>query len=111
MNLWLELEKLRLEVVSEEAEEEDSQEPRIRWGWRKPPGTYSQEQSLPGEGFLRTYLGKTAPENPLIPLNSLLPEDSTEDLAEELDEFFRFMIWNDWSGEEEEEKSSFIEDE
>jgi hypothetical protein len=27
-----------------------------------------------------------------------------------LDEFFHFMIWNDLSGEEEEEDSSFIED-
>jgi len=49
-------------------------------------------------------------------LNSLFPEDSAstdsvEDLADELDEFFRFMIWNDLSGEEEEEDSSFIEDE
>ena len=49
-------------------------------------------------------------------MNSLFPEDSAstdsdEDLAEELDEFFRFMIWNDLSGEEEEEDSSFIEDE
>jgi len=65
---------------------------------------------------LGTYLGKTAPENPPVPLNSLFPEDSAstdsdEDLAEELDEFFRFMIWNDLSGEEEEEDSSFIEDE
>jgi len=32
--------------------------------------------------------------------------DSNEDLAEELDEFFRFMIWNDNAGEE----ASFIED-
>ena len=59
------------------------------------------------------YLGKTAPENPPIPLNSLFPEDSVytdsnEDLAEE---FFRCMIWSDLSGEEEEEESSFIEDE
>jgi hypothetical protein len=65
---------------------------------------------------LGNYLGKTAPENPPVPLNSLFPEDSAstdsdEDLAEELDEFFRFMIWNDLSGEEEEEDSSFIEDE
>jgi hypothetical protein len=63
--------------------------------------------------LLGTYLDKTAPENPPIPLNSLFPEDSTdsdEDLAEELDEFFSFMIWNDLSGEEEEEKSIFIED-
>ena len=49
-------------------------------------------------------------------MNSLFPEDSVstdsdENLAEELDEFFRFMIWNDLSGEEEEEDSSFIEDE
>ena len=62
-----------------------------------------------------TYLDKTAPENPHVPLNSLFPEDSAstdsdEDLAKELDEFFRFMIWNDLSGEEEED-SSFIEDE
>jgi hypothetical protein len=61
-----------------------------------------------------TYMSKTAPEKPPIPLNSLFHEDSTdsdEDLAEELDEFFRFMIRNDLSGEEEEAKSSFIEDE
>jgi hypothetical protein len=47
---------------------------------------------------LGTYLGKTAPENPTIPLSSLFPEDSTdsdEELVEELDEFFYFMIWND----------------
>jgi len=65
---------------------------------------------------LGTYLAKTAPENPPIPLNSLFPEDSVstnsdEDLAEELDEFFRFMIWNELSGEEKEEDSSFIENE
>ena len=82
--------KVKAGVVSEEAEEEDSQEPRIRRGSRKPPGTYSQEQSLPGEGLLGTYLGKTAPENPSVSLNSLSPEDSVstdsdEDLAEELD--------------------------
>jgi hypothetical protein len=51
---------------------------------------------------LGTYLGKTAPENPPGPLNALFPEDSVstdsdEDLDEELDEFFRFMIWNDLS--------------
>jgi len=51
-----------------------------------------------------------------FPLNSLFPEDSVstdsdEDVAEELDEFFRFMIVNDLSGEEEEEDSSFMEDE
>jgi hypothetical protein len=42
---------------------------------------------------LGTYLGKTTPENPPIPLNSLFPEDSTDSdeyLAEELDEFFHF---------------------
>ena len=55
-----------------------------------------------------TYLGKTAPENPPVSLNLLFPEDSVstdsdEDLAEELDDFCRFMIWNDLSGEEEEE--------
>jgi len=65
--------------------------------------------------LLGTYLSKTAPENPLIPLNSLFPEnspstDSDEYLAEELDEFFCFMIWNDLSGEEEEEESGCIED-
>jgi hypothetical protein len=61
-------------------------------------------------------LSKTAPENPPVSLNSLFPEDSAstdsdEDLAEELDEFLRVMIWNDLSGEGEEEDSSFIEDE
>ena len=66
--------------------------------------------------MLGTYLGKTAPEHPPVSLNSLFPEDSVstdsdEDLAEELDEFFRLMIWTDLSGEEEEEDSSFIEDE
>ena len=81
--------KVKARVVSEEAEEEDSQEPRNRRGSRKPPGTYSQEQSLPGERLLGTYLGKTAPENPPVSLNSLFPEDSVstdsdEDLVEEL---------------------------
>ena len=52
--------------------------------------------------MLGTYLGKTAPENPPVSLNLLFPEDSVandfdEDLAEELDEFFHFMIWNDLS--------------
>jgi len=66
--------------------------------------------------LLGTYIGKTAPENPPISLNSLFPEDSVstdsdEDVAGELDEFFRFMIVNDLSGEEEEEDSSFMEDE
>jgi len=61
---------------------------------------------------LGTYLGKTAPENPPVSLNSLFPEDSVStDSDEELNEFFLFMIWNDLSGEEEEEYSSFIEDE
>ena len=74
------------------------------------------ERSLQQMQLLGTYLGKTAPENPPVSLNSLSPEDSVstdsdEDLAEELDEFFRFMIWNDLSGEEEEADSSFIEDE
>jgi hypothetical protein len=67
-----------------------------------------------GSRILGTYLGKTAPENPPIPLNSLFPEDSAstdsdEDLAEELDEFFRFMIWNDLSGGEEEATDLFAE--
>jgi len=63
--------------------------------------------------MLGTYLAKTAHENPPIALNSLFSEESTdsdEDLSEELDEFFRPMIWNDWPGEEEDEKSSFTED-
>jgi hypothetical protein len=51
-----------------------------------------------------------------VPLNSLCPGDSAstdsdEDLAEELDEFFRFMIWIDLSGELSGEDSSFIEHE
>jgi len=60
-----------------------------------------------------TYFDKTAPENPPIPLNSLFPEDSisTDSDEEDLDEFFRFMIWNDKSDKEEEEESSFFEDE
>jgi len=63
--------------------------------------------------MLGTSLGKTAPENPPFSLNLLFLEDSVstdsdEDLAEELDEFFHFMIWNDLSGEDEEEDSSFI---
>jgi hypothetical protein len=64
--------------------------------------------------FVGCYLGQNCSENQPIPLNSLFPEDTTdsdEDVADELDEFFLFMIWNDFSGEEEEEKSSFIEDE
>jgi len=65
---------------------------------------------------LGTYLGKTAPENPPIQLNSFLSDDSAstdsdEDLAKQLDEFSCFMILNDLSGEEKEEESSVIEDE
>jgi len=76
---------------------EMSEPPKIRRGSRKPPGTYSQEQSFPVEGWLGTYLAKTAPENPPIPLNSLFPEDSAstdsdQDPAEDLDEFFCFTI-------------------
>jgi hypothetical protein len=78
--------KVKARAVPEEAEEEDSLEPTIRQGSQKPPGTYSQEA---GEGLLSTYLGKTAPENPTVPLDSLFPEgsastDSDEDLVEEL---------------------------
>jgi len=63
--------------------------------------------------LLGTYLGKTAPDIPPVPLNSLFPEDSIstdsdEDLAEELDEFYRFKIWNDLSEEKEEEDSTCI---
>jgi hypothetical protein len=36
----------------------------------------------------------------IIHLNVLFPNDSTKDLADELDEFFRFMIWNGLSEEE-----------
>jgi len=43
--------KVKARVGTEEAEEEDSQEPRIRRGSLKLPGTYSQEQSLQGEGL------------------------------------------------------------
>ena len=98
--------KAEARVVSEEAEEEDSREPRIWRHSRKPPGTYSQEKSLQGEGLLGTYLGKTACENPPTSLNSLIPENSVstgsdDDLAEEMDEFFRFMIWNELSVQEE----------
>ena len=46
--------------------------------------------------LLCTYLGETAPEHPPVSLNSLFLEDSVsidsdEDLAEELDEFSRFL--------------------
>ena len=58
--------KVKARVVSEEG---DSQEQRIRRGSRKPPGTYSQEQSLPGEGLLGTYLGETAPEHPPVSIS------------------------------------------
>ena len=61
---------------------------------------------MQGEGLLGTYLGKTACENPPISWNSLIPENSVstgsdDDLAEEMDEFFRFMIWNELSVQEE----------
>jgi hypothetical protein len=47
--------------------------------------------------LLDTSLGKTALENSPVPSISLFPEDSAstdsdEDLLEELDEFFHFMI-------------------
>jgi hypothetical protein len=52
----LEATKVKARVVSEEAEEEDSQEPPVQRGFRESPGSYSQETSLPGEGLLGTYL-------------------------------------------------------
>ena len=54
-------------------------------------------------------MGKDALENPPVPLNSLFPDDSVSTDSDE--EFFRFMIWNDLSGEEEEKDSRYIEDE
>ena len=43
---------------------------------------------------LGIFLGKTAPENPRIPLKYPFSDDSTnfEYLTDEIDEFFRFMI-------------------
>jgi hypothetical protein len=53
---------------------------------------------------LVAFLEKIAPENPPVPLNARILDDSndSEDLA--ADEFFRFMIWNDLSEEEADEK-------
>ena len=59
------------------------------------------------EDFIRWFVLGTYPLSP----EDSASTDSDEDLAEELDEFFRFMIWNDLSGEDEEGDSSFIEDE
>jgi len=75
----------------------------------RPPAAFANEISL----MLGAFLGKITPENSPIPLNPLFPEDSanSEDLAHELDEFFRLMILNDLSEEEEEEKSILTEDE
>jgi hypothetical protein len=52
------------------------------------PSVFRKYSSLLG-----AFLGKTAPENPPIPLNSLFPDHSTdsEDSADELDDFC-FMI-------------------
>jgi hypothetical protein len=43
---------------------------------------------------LGAFLGKTAPNDSPIPLNALFQDDSRDsrDLADELDEFFRFMV-------------------
>jgi hypothetical protein len=53
----------------------------------------SKESSNVSCKLLGTFLGKTAPENSNVTLNSLFPEDSAstdsdEDLSDELDEFF-----------------------
>ena len=58
-----------------------------------------------------TDWGRTAPEHPTISLNSLFPENSSDSDEDKAEEFFRFMILNDLSGEAKEEDSSFIEDE
>jgi len=47
--------KVKAKMVSEEAEEGGFQEPIIRRGSRKPPGTYSQERSPSGKRLLSTY--------------------------------------------------------
>lgn len=46
-------------------------------------------------------------------MNVLFQDDSSDsaDVADELNEFFRFMVWNDLSEEEEEQKQSFTENE
>ena len=55
--------------------------------------------------------GKAITQKTLGTYPKINNNNNNEDLAEELNEFFRFMIWNDLSGEEEEEESSFIGDE
>jgi len=65
-NIVTETTKVKARVVSEEAEGADSQEPRTRRDSRKPRETFSQEQSLQGEGLLGSCMGKTVPENPLF---------------------------------------------
>ena len=59
---------------------------------RKPA---ADDSLIPLSAVVGAFLGETAPENPLILLNSLFPEDCTdsEDLADQIDEFFDFMIW------------------
>jgi len=107
--------KVTARVVSEEVEEEEYQEPRIRLDGA--PENHLFSGPFVARGVVVGHLfGQTAPQNPLVSLNALVLEDSActdydEDLAEGLDKFFGFMIWNDLSGEEGKEDSSFIEDE
>jgi len=65
-----------------------------KWSYH---GLWNSKGSRVTREFLGAFLGKNTPENAPITSNSLFPDDSTdsEDLADELDKFFRFMIRND----------------
>jgi hypothetical protein len=60
-----------------------------------------------------SFLGKLLLKESPFPLNALLQIDlnDSESLADESDEFFNFMGWNDSTEEDEEQKHNFTEEE
>jgi hypothetical protein len=57
-------------------------------------------------------LGENALYDSPLPLNTPSQDDSREsgDIADESDEFCHFMVWNDLSEKEEEQKQSLTDD-
>ena len=64
---------------------------------------------MPTWQLFGALLGKNPLDDSSNPLNILFQDDS-RDLADESDDFFHFMGWNDSSEQEEERKQSFSED-
>jgi len=85
--------------------------------WSDEDPNSSSSVPISSSELKSTYSGpidsQTAPEQPRIPWNVLVLDEPKDSEDNELDEFFRFLVWNDVTGEEEEEeqKQNVTEDE